>query len=348
MGTDQKIKFAVIGCGHIGKRHASMIQGNDDCELVALCDTKPRTELGIEAYSEAALFSSIDQLLSSNLDIDVISIATPNGYHEEHALKALDRNCHVVVEKPMALTKAGCEKVIFKALHKHKQIFCVMQNRYSPPSEWLKGILEQGILGKIFMVQINCYWNRDDRYYKPDSKTGKPSTWHGTRDLDGGTLFTQFSHFIDLMYWYFGDITNINSRLSDFAHQNSTEFEDSGFVSFDFVEGGMGSLNFSTAIWNRNLESSITVIAENGSLKVGGQYMNEVEYCHIKDYEMPILKESNPPNDYGPYKGSAANHHYIYENIVDVIHGDGNITTNALEGLKVVEIIERIYKIKSN
>lgn len=343
MGSNKKIKFAVIGCGHIGKRHASMIQGNEDCELVALCDTRPKTELGIDAYSEATLFSSIDDLLSSKLEFDVVSIATPNGFHEEQALKVLDRNCHVVVEKPMALTKAGCEKVIFKALHKHKQVFCVMQNRYSPPSEWLKGILEQGILGKIFMVQINCYWNRDDRYYKPDPKTGKPSTWHGTKALDGGTLFTQFSHFIDLMYWYFGDIKNINARLNDFTHNTSTDFEDSGFVNFDFVDGGMGSLNYSTAIWDKNLESSITVIAENGSLKVGGQYMNEVEYCHIKDYEMPVLKESNPPNDYGPYKGSAANHHYIYENIVDVIHGKGNITTNALEGLKVVDIIERIY-----
>jgi predicted dehydrogenase len=219
-----------------------------------------------------------------------------------------------------------------------------MQNRYSPPSVWLKEILEQGILGKIFMVQINCYWNRDDRYYKPDSKTGKPTSWHGTKDLDGGTLFTQFSHFIDLMYWYFGDVTNINAKLNDFAHQKSTDFEDSGFVSFDFVDGGMGSLNYSTAVWDKNLESSITIIAENGSVKVGGQYMNEVEYCHIKNYVMPILAESNPPNDYGPYKGSAANHHYIYENISNVVNGSESITTNALEGLKVVDIIERIYK----
>lgn len=343
MGSNNRIKFAVVGCGHIGKRHASMIQGNEDCELVALCDVKPEASLDIESYPGAVFFSSIDDMLNSKLEFDVVSIATPNGFHEEHALKSLDRNCHVVIEKPMALTKAGCEKVIFKALHKHKQVFCVMQNRYSPPSEWLKGILEKGILGKIFMVQINCYWNRDDRYYKPDPKTGKPSTWHGTKSLDGGTLFTQFSHFIDLMYWYFGDIKNINARLKDFNHQNTTDFEDSGFVSFDFVDGGIGSLNYSTAIWNKNLESSITLVAENGSLKVGGQYMNEVEYCHIKDYEMPVLKESNPPNDYGPYKGSAANHHYIYENIVEVINGKGNITTNALEGLKVVDIIERIY-----
>jgi hypothetical protein len=108
----------------------------------------------------------------------------------------------------------------------------------------------------------------------------------------------------------------------------------------------MGSLNYSTAIWDKNLESSITIIAEHGSVKVGGQYMNEVEYCHIKDYKMPTLAQANPPNDYGPYKGSAANHHYVYENIVDVIKNRASISTNALEGLKVVDIIERIYSYK--
>lgn len=338
-----KIKFAVIGCGHIGKRHASMILGNSDFELVALCDIKKKSELGLDDYSKAEFFDSIDDLLQSGLEFDAVAIATPNGFHEDYSLRVLENNCHVVIEKPMALSKAGCEKIIFKALQKHKQVFCVMQNRYSPPSVWLKEVIEQGLLGKIFMVQINCYWNRDDRYYKPDPITGKPTSWHGTKDLDGGTLFTQFSHFIDLMYWYFGDITNINAKLSDFAHKKSTDFEDSGFVTFDFVEGGIGNLNYSTAVWDKNLESSITIVAENGSVKVGGQYMNEVEYCHIKDYVMPVLTESNPPNDYGPYKGSAANHHYVYENISSVIGGTASISTNALEGMKVVDIIERIY-----
>ncbi len=343
---NKRIKFAVIGCGHIGKRHASMISGNEHCELVALCDIRPKGELGLEEYNEIPFFETEKELIESGIPIDVIVIATPNGNHESQAILALDHNCHVVIEKPLALTKAGCERIVFRALHKHRQVFCVMQNRYSPPSEWLKDILDQGLLGNIYMVQVNCYWNRDDRYYKPDPKTGKPSHWHGTKALDGGTLFTQFSHFVDLMYWYFGDITNIQGRFKDFAHNKSTEFEDSGFVSFDFVDGGMCSLNYSTAIWDKNLESSITIIAENGSVKIGGQYMNEVEYCHIKDYTMPILKRSNPPNDYGPYKGSAANHHYIYENIVEVLQGNSSITTNALEGLKVVEIIERIYSHK--
>ncbi|MCH2177150.1 MAG: Gfo/Idh/MocA family oxidoreductase, partial [Lentisphaeria bacterium] len=200
-------------------------------------------------------------------------------------------------------------------------------------------IVENKIIGDIFMVQVNCYWNRDARYYK---KGG----WKGTKDLDGGTLFTQFSHFIDIMYWLFGDIKNIQGKFGDFTHQDSTDFEDSGFVSFDFLDGGMGTINYSTAVWGKNLESSITIIGSKGSVKVGGQYMNEVEYCHIDGYEMPTLAESNPPNDYGQYKGSAANHQYVIENVVDTLKGRTTATTNALEGLKVVDIIERIYNVR--
>lgn len=334
----EKIKFAVVGCGHIGKRHAEMISRNQDSELVALVDVKEKSALGIDSFS-VPFFYSLEDLLASNIEIDVINIASPNGFHADQGLKVLESGRHLVIEKPMSLTKKDSEALIFKGLQKHKQVFCVMQNRYSPPSVWLKELLESGKLGKIYMVQINCYWNRDNRYYKPES-------WHGKKDLDGGTLYTQFSHFIDLMYWYFGDITNIQAKFADFNHKDLTDFEDSGFISFDFVNGGMGSLNYSTSVWEKNLESSITIVAENGSVKIGGQYMNEVEYCHIKDYEMPELAPTNPGNDYGAYKGSAANHHYIIENVVDVLKGRNTITTNALEGLKVVEIIERIYALK--
>ncbi|MES2836594.1 MAG: Gfo/Idh/MocA family oxidoreductase [Bacteroidota bacterium] len=334
----QKIKFAVIGQGHIGKRHAEMIRRNDEAELVAVCDVLPKEQLGLTDISEK-FYSSAEAMLKAHPDVEVVNIASPNGLHAEHALLALEHKKHIVCEKPMALTKADCEEIIFKALREHKQVFCVMQNRYSPPSEWIKKIIDDGLLGEIFMVQLNCYWNRDDRYYK---KGG----WKGKQDLDGGTLFTQFSHFIDIMYWLFGDIKNIQAKFNDFTHKHSTDFEDSGLVSFEFVNGGMGSLNYSTAVWDTNLESSLTVIGKNGSIKIGGQYMNEVEYCHVKDYTLPVLAPTNPGNDYGAYKGSAANHHYIIENVVDVIKGRNSITTNALEGLKVVEIIERIYKLR--
>jgi hypothetical protein len=149
------------------------------------------------------------------------------------------------------------------------------------------------------------------------------------------------------MYWLFGDISDIQARFADFNHKQLTTFEDSGIVSFNFVNGGIGSINYSTSVWDKNLESSITILAENGSVKIGGQYMNEVEYCHIKNYSMPELPPASPANDYGYYKGSAANHHFIIENVIDTIKGRTIATTNALEGLKVVDIIERIYHLRN-
>lgn len=339
MEDNQKIRFAVVGAGHIGKRHAEMISREEEAELVAMIDIRTKEECNAEQF-DVPFFSSLEELIESGIEFDVANICTPNGLHASQSLVALQDKKHVVCEKPMGLSKDNCEKVIFKSLQMSKNVFCVMQNRYSPPSEWIKSIVEDKVLGDTFMVQLNCYWNRDARYYK---KGG----WKGTADLDGGTLFTQFSHFIDIMYWLFGDIDNIQGKFADFTHKDTTAFEDSGFVSFDFVDGGMGSLNYSTAVAQQNLESSMTIIGSKGSVKIGGQYMNEVEVCNVEGYEMPVLRESNPANDYGPYKGSAANHNYVIKNVIDTLKGRTTATTNALEGLKVVEIIERIYKVRN-
>jgi predicted dehydrogenase len=343
MSQDEKIRFAVIGCGFVGKRHASLIMKSTEAVLVSLCDL-PENKTQIESeFKHVPFFDSIEMLIQEGPDFDVLCICTPNGLHSEQALLALDASKHVVIEKPMGLSKSDCEKVIFKSLQVNRHVFCVMQNRYSPPSIWIKELLEKEILGDIYKVQINCYWNRDDRYYRPG---GEKHAWKGRKDLDGGTLFTQFSHFIDIMYWLFGDIRNVQARFANFNHQESIEFEDSGFVNFEFANGGMGSINYSTAVWDKNLESSMTIIGSKGSVKIGGQYMNEVEYCHIDGYSMPELAAANPANDYGHYKGSAANHVYVIENVVDVLKGRKSISTNALEGLKVVEIIEKIYALK--
>ncbi len=333
------IKFAVVGLGHIGKRHVEMIRRNANSELVAVCDVLPKEETGCELASSVPYFRSIEGLLSSGVPIDVVCICTPNGYHAAYAQMVLEAKIHVVLEKPIALTKHDAEKIVFKSIETSHHVFCVMQNRYSPPSVWLKDLVHRRILGDIYMVKADCFWNRDARYYQPGG-------WHGDAQLDGGTLFTQFSHFIDIMYWLFGDITHIKGHFADHAHANLTDFEDSGMITFDFVNGGTGCLNYSTAVWDKNFESSLTVIAENGTVKIAGQYMNEVVYCHVKDYTMPSLAPSGPPNDYGQYKGSAQNHHHVIQNVIEKLSDKSPITTNVLEGLKVVEIIERIYEVR--
>ena len=333
------IKFAIVGCGHIGKRHAEMVKRHPEAELLAMCDTRPSGETGADQFG-VPVFTELEAMLREMPSIDVVNVCTPNGLHAQQSLMALEARKHVVCEKPMGLSKSECEEVLYKALQVHRTVFGVMQNRYSPPSAWIKGIIDEKRLGDIFIVQVNCYWNRDERYYK---KGG----WKGSQELDGGTLFTQFSHFIDIMYWLFGEITEIQAKFADFNHAGLTEFEDSGLVQFRFVNGGMGCINYSTSVWDKNLESSMTIIGSKGSVKIGGQYMDQVEVCHIKDYTMPKLAATNPANDYGSYKGSANNHSYIIDNVVDTLKGRTTLTTNALEGLKVVEIIERIYKLKT-
>jgi len=339
MNIKDKIQFAVVGAGHIGKRHAEMITRHPEAELIGFVDVLSRDKLNLPDDS-IPLYNSLEELFANHPEVDVVNVCSPNGLHASHSLIALENKKHIVCEKPMALSKADCEKIIFKSLQVSRQVFCVMQNRYSPPSVWIKQVVEQNLLGSIFMVQLNCYWNRDARYYKKGS-------WKGSNEMDGGTLFTQFSHFIDIMYWLFGDITEIQGKFASFNHKDLTEFEDSGLISFRFIQGGMGSINYSTSVYDSNLESSISIIGEKGSVKIGGQYMNEVEKCHIQDYTMPELPAASPANDYGFYKGSAANHHFIIENVIDTLKGRTTATTNALEGLKVVEIIERIYALRN-
>ena len=333
---EKKIKFAVLGIGHIGKHHAEIISRNNESELVAIIDCNSKEMPGIEKYG-VPFFSSLDDFLTTEIECDVVNIATPNGLHAMQALLCLDKKKHVVIEKPLALSKGDADEVINRSLKVNKHVFTVMQNRYSLPSSWLKEVVSRGLLGKIFIVQLNCYWNRDERYYKN-------SSWHGSKNLDAGTLFTQFSHFIDILYWLFGDIQNIQSRMMNFNHQKITEFEDSGTVNFDFVNGGFGTINFSTSVWDKNLESCLIIIAEYGSVKISGQYMDKVEYCHIRDYEMPILHTMNSPDYPGSSNGSSANHQYVIAHVVDVLKGRALLTPKPIEGMKVVEIIERIYR----
>ncbi|MFY0683201.1 MAG: Gfo/Idh/MocA family oxidoreductase [Balneola sp.] len=334
-----KVKFSVLGFGRIGQRHAKIINEYSESELISIIDvdeSKFESSSSLELNTE--MYTNIEQFLEQDESrTEIVCIASPNGFHTDYAVQLMRAGYSVVIEKPMGLTTESCEKVLSTMIETGKQAFVVKQNRYSPPSKWLKSIVDQKTIGDVLMVQTNCYWNRDERYYSA-------SPWRGTRDLDGGALFTQFSHFIDLLYWVFGDIKNVTATIKNFTHPNLNDFDDSGFAQFEFLNGGIGSLNYSTSCWNQNMESSITVIGSKGSIKIGGQYMNKIEYCHVENYDMPELEETNPPNDYGPYKGSAANHHFVIENVVNALQGNKSETTNVFEGMKVVSFIEKIYR----
>ena len=331
----KELRFAIIGCGRIAQRHAehSVKKG----KLVAVCDTdkERRNELA-EKYACKA-YTTLDELLQQEKELDLVSVCTPNALHAEQSIQVLKAGIHVLCEKPMAITVEDCERMIAASDKAKKHLFIVKQNRFNVPIAELKQIIDEGRLGKIVDVQLNCFWNRNNKYYES-------SDWKGKKELDGGTLFTQFSHFIDLLYWMVGDVKNIDAITRNFMHQQIIDFEDSGVIALEFENGAIGTVNYTVNSFEKNMEGSITVFGEKGTVKVGGQYLNTLEYQNIESYKMETIFETKPANDYGYYQGSMSNHDKVYDNVVDVLSKNGTVATSGFEGLKTVEIIERIYK----
>ncbi|MBB1193870.1 gfo/Idh/MocA family oxidoreductase [Flavobacterium sp. SOK18b] len=330
-----KINFAIIGCGRIAQRHAEHINNNGN--LVAVCDiASEKADLLAEKYEAKAFYSIEEMLNSDDLNIDVVAVCSPNGLHAIHSIMSLKSGYHVICEKPMAINVSDCGDMIQEAEKANKRLFAIKQNRFNPPVAAVKQIIDEGKLGKIYSVQLSCFWNRNEDYYK--------DSWKGTQDMDGGTLFTQFSHFVDLLYWMIGDVRNAYALTGNFAHKNIIDFEDTGVVALEFINGALGTINYTVNSYGKNMEGSLTIFGEKGTVKIGGQYLNELEYQNIEGFKIENLPEGNTANNYGAYQGSMSNHDKIYENLVDVLTNDGVITTNAFEGLKTVEIIEKIYK----
>lgn len=329
-----KINFAIVGCGRIGQRHAEHISTIGT--LAAVCDTDPKKAEALGNKFSCHVYYDIDKLLSEEQKIDVVSVCTPNGLHAEQTIKALQADCHVLCEKPMATTVIDCENMINESLKRNKRLFIVKQNRFNPPVVAIKKILDEGKLGKIYSIQLNCFWNRDLKYYEE-------SDWKGTKKLDGGTLFTQFSHFIDLVYWLIGDVKSVHSFTNNYHHNGIIDFEDTGTAILKFYNGVIGTINYTVNSFAKNMEGSLTIFGEKGTVKIGGQYLNELEYQMIDGYTIDDLPPGNPPNNYGEYKGSMSNHDKVYENVVNVLRNRDTIATNGFEGLKTVEIIDKIY-----
>lgn len=330
----QKIKFGIIGFGRIGKRHFNHIKNFG--EIIAVCDIDNSQIKSDELNSIRTYTSVLDFLKNEKNIIDVVSICTPNGLHAEHSILALKNGFHVLCEKPMALNRYDAGKMIQTAEEFNRRLFIVKQNRYNPPVVAVKNLIDEGKLGRIFSVQLNCFWNRNEDYYK--------NSWKGTLNLDGGTLYTQFSHFIDLLLWMFGDIQKCSGYSANHNHKDSIEFEDCGVVSLIFRNGILGSINYTVNSFRQNMEGSITIFGEKGTIKIGGQYLNELEYQNILDFQIKDLPQGNTPNNYGNYVGSMSNHADVYQNIVAVLNSNGKISTSGYEGLRTVETIERIYE----
>lgn len=327
------LTFAIIGCGRIAERHAEHIQKVG--RLLAVCDIIPaRAEALGEKYA-CRIYYSVDDLLQCEKDVRVVAVCSPNGLHALHTIKALNAGKDVLCEKPMAITSYDCGEMIKAAEKNNRRLFIVKQNRFNPPVAAVKQAIDKGLLGRVFSIQLNCFWNRNDDYYL--------NSWKGTRNMDGGTLFTQFSHFIDLLYWMVGDVKTAYTLTGNFNHTDSIDFEDTGVAILEFYNGCLGSVNFTINSHGKNMEGSVTIFAEHGTVKIGGQYLNELEYQNMQNVVIDNLPKGNTANDYGTYTGSMSNHDKVYENLADVLNNGATISTNAFEGLKTVEIIEKIY-----
>lgn len=333
MKTPSKLKFAIFGCGKIAPRHAAEVVKHG--ELIAVCDTIPARAKELGQVHNATPYCAVDELLKNESDLDVVAVCTPNGLHAAHSIEALRAGAHVLCEKPLCIHPSDGLKMIDTSKACNRKLFVVKSTRYNPALVALKKAIDENKLGVIYSFQLNCFWNRPPAYYE--------NSWKGDKTLDGGTLYTQFSHYIDALLWLLGDIKLVSGARRNFSHQDIIDFEDSGVVSMVMVNGAIGGLNWSVNAFQKNMEVSLSLLTEKGSIRIAGEYMNKLEYQLIDRFQLEISAEGNA-NDYGFYKGSMSNHEKIYENLVKALGDENHPFVNAWDGLKTVEAIERIYQ----
>ncbi|MBP5364594.1 MAG: Gfo/Idh/MocA family oxidoreductase [Bacteroidales bacterium] len=333
----KKINFAVVGAGRIGKRHISIIEANANADLCAVCDIRPREVTGIDSRTD--YYNSISEMLGSHPEIDIVNVCTPNSFHSRMAVEVLNAGYNVLVEKPLALSVADAREVVDAEKRSGKKVFCVSQNRFSPSLQWIKLILDKQCLGRVNAVNVYCLWNRDNNYYNTNG-------WHGTQEFDGGVLYTQFAHFIDILLWLFGTVKSVDAaQFSNFAHQSTTEFEDTGSVLLTLDNGASVNFMYTTAVAHANFESSIIIMGSKGTIKLDGQYMDHLSYCNIPDCDVPSMDDMYKSGDQKP---TAMNHNFVIQNVIDTLNGVGNVSTTAAEGMAISDLIGRIYQLRKN
>ncbi|MEO7444194.1 MAG: Gfo/Idh/MocA family oxidoreductase [Ferruginibacter sp.] len=332
-----KPTFAIIGCGRIAGRHAEQMARHGD--LAAVCDINEEAAWELAEKYGARVYASHEELLLNETGVNIVSICTPNGLHAPHTIASLKAGMHVLCEKPLSTSVQDARDMIAASNESGTHLFVVKQNRYNPPVMAVKKLLTEDKLGNILSFQINGFWNRPPEYYA--------NTWKGTHAMDGGALFTQFSHFIDLLYWLLGDVKAVKSLIRNFEHP-LIETEDTGIALIEMLGGAIGTLNYTVNSFEKNMEGSFTIFGEKGTVKIGGEYLNELEYQCLDGEKIPDLPGGKPANAYGFYRGSMSNHDAVYDNLVKALQEPGHEFASALEGMKTVEIIEKIYRSASS
>lgn len=332
--TDRKIRIAVVGCGRISKNHfGSIEQHATDFELVSVCDVDPAALAEHTQRHKVSAYRDMGEMLSKE-QIDLVALCTPSGLHPAQAVLAAKHGVHVLTEKPMGTRLADGVAMVKACDQAGVRLFVVKQNRRNATLQLLKQAVEQGRFGRIYNVALNVFWTRPQDYY--DQGNG----WRGTWEFDGGAFMNQASHYIDLLDWIIGPVESVMAYTATQARD--IEAEDSGVAAIRWRSGAMGTLNVSMLTYPKNLEGSITILGEKGTVRIGGVAVNEIQEWQFADVR---------PEDEGVKAASYATtsvygfgHPLYYQNVVDVLRGRAEPETDGRSGLKSLELLVAMYR----
>ena len=331
----KKIEFALLGCGRVARKHIdAILDARNDTRLAAICDTDAQRASALAKDLDVPYFTDLDAMMKAVPTIDVVSILTPTGYHAEHAVRVAGYKKHVIVEKPMALRLEDADAMIMACDRAGVRLFVVKQCRHNLPVQQLRRALDTGRFGKLVMGTVRVRRCRKQDYYDRDA-------WRGTWELDGGVLANQASHHIDLLMWMLGDVESVYAKTS--TRLVDIETEDTAAVVMQFASGALGIVEATTATRPMDLEGSLSILGERGSVVIGGFSVNQLvtwQFENRSPEDEAILAESRtmPDNVYG------FGHKVFVQNVIRTIRGEGAALVDGLEGRKTIEVLDAIYE----
>ena len=326
------VRVALVGCGRISRNHFEAISRIEGLQLVAVADADLARAQSVGQEQGVPAFGSLDEMLAQ-VPSDLVSICTPSGLHPQHGIQAARAGRHVLTEKPMAISLAAADELVQACDAAGVHLFVVKQNRLNPPIQLLKRAVDKGRFGRIYTVNVTVRWTRPQDYYDAEP-------WRGTWEFDGGAIMNQASHYVDLMQWLVGPVESVMAKTATQARR--IEAEDSGMAVLKFRSGALGVLEVSVLTYPRNLEGSITILGERGSVKIGGTAVNRVEHWLFAEYDdddkLVEAANTNPPTVYG------FGHEGYYRNVLPVLRGVAKPDTDGRAGRKSLELILGIYE----
>jgi UDP-N-acetyl-2-amino-2-deoxyglucuronate dehydrogenase len=329
---DRKIRFALVGCGRIAKNHfASIKQHSNSAEIVAVCDIDEAALQSAVVETGAKPYSSLTALLDGE-NVDVVVLTTPSGLHADQAIQIAKAGVHVMTEKPMATKLNDGQRMVKACDDAGVRLFVVKQNRRNATLQLLKNAIQKKRFGKIYMVNLNVFWTRPQSYYDQ----GK---WRGKWEFDGGAFMNQASHYVDLIEWLVGPLESLHAYTATL--ERDIEAEDTGVISLRWRSGALGSMNVTMLTYPKNLEGSITILGEKGTVRIGGTAVNEVQHWEFAEPDADDAKVKEASYETTSVYGFG--HPLYYDNVIKVLRGEAEPETDGREGLKSLEVIIATY-----